>query len=110
MPWLLAVVTILVLGGAGAAWYLWPRWQPSPSKAKEPPAEAAAQDPVPPELRPYLAQAQSGDAKAMHMIALMYWNGLNVRQDRAKGLAWYRKAAAAGSTAAQETLKSIDGK
>jgi TPR repeat protein len=45
----------------------------------------------------------------MHMIAVMYWNGLNVRQDRVKGLEWYRKAAAAGSTAAQATLKSIEG-
>jgi hypothetical protein len=107
-PWLIAGAAILLLVGGGGAWYLWPRLQGGGTAAR--PAEAPAPEPVPPELRPYLAQAQGGDAKAMHMIALMYWNGLNVRQDRVKGLEWYRKAAAAGSTAAREALKTIEGK
>ncbi len=106
VPWLIAGAAVLLLAGGGGAWYLWSRGGAAATK----PAEAPAPEPVPPELRPYLAQAQGGDAKAMHMIALMYWNGLNVRQDRTKGLEWYRKAAAAGSTAAQETLKTIEGK
>ncbi len=107
-PWLLGGAAVLLLAAGAGAWYLWPRLKGSVTATK--PTEAPAPEPVPPELRPYLAQAQGGDAKAMHMIALMYWNGLNVRQDRVKGLEWYRKAAAAGSTAAREALKTIEGK
>ena len=44
------------------------------------------------------------------MVALMYWNGLNVKQDRVKGLGWYRKAVAAGDKAAQQELSVIEGK
>lgn len=107
LPWLLGGAAVLLLGGGTAAWFLWPRLA---SIARKPAEPALVQETIPPELRPYLAQAQGGDAKAMHMIAVMYWNGLNVRQDRIKGLEWYRKAAAAGSTAAQEALKTIEGK
>jgi TPR repeat protein len=94
------VLAVLVLGAAGVWIY---RARPVAAPAAGP--GSSAPETVPPELRPYLDQAKLGDAKAMHMIALMYWNGLNVRQDRVKGLEWYRKAAAAGSTAAQQFLK-----
>lgn len=93
----------LAVGGGVAYWLL------RPVATDEAGPAQAAEEPVPPELRAYMAQAKAGDAKAMHMIALMYWNGLNIRQDRAKGLIWYHKAAEAGSTAARETLKTIEG-
>ena len=94
------VLAILVLGTAGVWIY---RTRPAAAPAAGP--GSSAPEAVPSELRPYLDQAKLGDAKAMHMIALMYWNGLNVRQDRVRGLEWYRKAATAGSTAAQQFLK-----
>jgi hypothetical protein len=95
----------VVLGGGTAAWFLWPKLRPA-ADSSVPSKQASSQpETVPPELRTYMEQAKGGDAKAMHMMAVMYWNGLNVRQDRVKGLEWYRKAAAAGSTAAQQFLK-----
>lgn len=108
-PWLWPAVGIALLAAWAAIWLL---WRDPGERAEEVPPQAASASaaPVPPELRPYMDQAKSGDPKAMHMIALMYWNGLNVRQDRVKGLDWYRKAAAAGSSAAKETLKTIEGK
>jgi hypothetical protein len=109
--WAGVVLCLLAAGGGAAYWFLRPEpedgvvndvlLQPAP----EPVAET-----VPPEIRPYMDQARGGDARAMHMIALMYWNGLNVRQDRAKGLEWYKKAAAAGDAAAQKELAVIEGK
>jgi hypothetical protein len=105
-------LTLGVIIAAGGITY-WLRH----SRAAEPPATNVAlplaqtnPEAVPPEVRSYLDQAKGGDGKAMHMIALMYWNGLNVRQDRVKGLEWYRKAAAAGDKAAQKELAVIEGK
>jgi hypothetical protein len=103
----LGVLLLLITGGA-AYGFLRPTSETreeNTSTQTSTGANAATPESVPPELRPYMDQAKAGDAKAMHMIALMYWNGLNVRQDRVKGLAWYHKAAAAGSTAAQQFLK-----
>jgi TPR repeat protein len=45
----------------------------------------------------------------MHMLAVMYYNGLNLPKDREKGLYWYRKAAAQGSDAARAELSAIEG-
>jgi TPR repeat protein len=36
----------------------------------------------------------------MRMLGVMYYYGLNVPQDREKGLYWYRQAAAKGSDVA----------
>jgi hypothetical protein len=107
MRWVALAAFLCLAAAGGIAWYVWPSISAAMAKptAKDGSSSAAAAEAVPPELRPYLDAAKAGDAKAMHMIALMYWNGLNVRQDRVKGLDWYRKAAAAGSTAAQQFLK-----
>lgn len=104
--WLVLGACLLVLAGAGTYWAL----RPAPPQDPMAAAEADLAGAAPPELRPYLDQAAKGDGKAMHMIALMYWNGLNVKQDRVKGLAWYRKAVAAGDQAAQQELSVIEGK
>ena len=71
-------------------------------------AEPAAE--VPPALRSYLEKAEKGDAAAMRMLGVMYYNGLNVPKNEAEGLKWYRKAADAGSAAAQKELKALEGK
>lgn len=57
----------------------------------------------------YLQQAKAGDAHAMRMLGVMYYYGLNVPQDREKGLQWYRKAAEKGSDAARLELAKIEG-
>ena len=110
--WVGAGIVVLLLAAGGTTWYLWPQPQAGSAEAlsEAPPGAPASNEAVPPELRAYMEQARGGDAKAMHMMALMYWNGLNVRQDRPKGLDWYRKAAAAGDQAAQKELHVIEGK
>jgi len=45
----------------------------------------------------------------MRMLGVMYYYGLNVPQDREKGLQWYRKAAEKGSDAARLELAKIEG-
>jgi hypothetical protein len=57
----------------------------------------------------YFEQAKKGDANAMRMLGVMYYYGLNVPQDREKGLYWYRQAAAKGSEAARSELNKIEG-
>lgn len=74
----------------------------------EGPAKAAEE--VPPGAQAYLEQAQAGDAHAMRMLGVMYYYGLNVPQDREKGLLWYRKAAERGSEAAKAELSKLEGK
>ena len=110
--WLgLGAGVLLVLGAA--TWFLWPKNESQAMESSEEPAKVSTQtapEAVPPELRTYMDQAKAGNAWAMNMIAVMYWNGLNVSQDRVKGMEWYRKAAAAGSTAAQQFLKDNGGK
>lgn len=59
-------------------------------------------------LQDYLDQAKAGDAYAMRMLGVMYYNGLNVPQDREKGLFWYRKAAEKSDVARLE-LASLEG-
>ena len=109
--WLGLAACLLLLAGLAIYWAMRPG-TPGDVNTEAPLEETnrPASEPVPPELRPYMDQAAKGDAKAMHMIALMYWNGLNVQQDRAKGLAWYRKSAAAGDKGAQKELSVIEGK
>ena len=45
----------------------------------------------------------------MRMLGVMYYYGLNVPQDREKGLYWYRKAVEKGSDAARSELSKIEG-
>jgi hypothetical protein len=68
----------------------------------EPPAPE-----IPPALRSYLDKAEKGDPAAMRMLGVMYYNGLNVPRNEREGLKWYRRAADAGSKAAQKELKQM---
>jgi TPR repeat protein len=65
---------------------------------------------VPPAARDYLEQARAGDVYAMRILGAYYYYGLNVPQDREKGLYWYRKAAEKGSDAARLELSKIEGR
>lgn len=104
--WMLA----LVLGGvavlAGLVLLL-----SSPGQAVHPvkAAAAAPEAEIPGPARAYLDQAKAGDANAMRMLGAMYYYGLDVPPDRAKGLYWYRKAAEAGSEVARTELSRLEG-
>lgn len=101
MPWILGVA--LLLGVAGVGGYLY--WTRTP--VPETPALHPAEEKVPPGVQIYLDQAKAGDPHAMRMLGVMYYYGLNVPQDREKGLAWYRRAADKGSSAAREDLAKL---
>ena len=73
------------------------------------PVAAASEAEVTGSARAYLDQAKAGDAHAMRMLGAMYYYGLDVTPDRAKGLYWYRKAAEAGSEVAQAELSRLEG-
>ena len=81
--------------------------EPSASPTER--AEPAAPE-IPPAIRPYVEKADKGDAAAMRMLGVMYYNGLNVPRNEQEGLKWYRKAAEAGSKAAAKELKALEGR
>jgi hypothetical protein len=96
--WFFGILAVLILGGSLAYYFLTP--------SGDTPA-AAAGDGAPAEVRPYLDRAAQGDSSAMRMLGTMYYNGLNVPQDRREGVKWYRKAAAAGNVAAKRDLEQL---
>lgn len=99
----LALGALALLGAA--IYFLFSRGTtvPSPAAPASPVAEVD-----PPGAQAYLEQAKAGDANAMRMLGVMYYYGLNVPQDREKGLGWYRKAAEKGSEAARAELAKLD--
>lgn len=105
-PWtwklLLGFGGILALGGA--ALLLSSR---GPEIGVPKPQGGAPAVEAPDAIRAYLDQAQAGDVHAMRMLGVMYYYGLNVPQDREKGLRWYRQAAEKGSDAAREDLSRL---
>lgn len=99
---ILGFAGLLALGGA--AILLSSR---SPELRVTKPQDAAPGSEAPDALRAYLDQAKAGDVHAMRMLGVMYYYGLNVPQDREKGLHWYRQAAEKGSDAAREELTRL---
>ena len=100
-----AVVAVAILG-IGGYFAFFRSAAPSAPGAPIPVAKAER---LPPGVQPYLDQARAGDADAMRMLGVMYYYGLNVPQDRDKGLYWYRQAAAKGSAAARDELAKLQG-
>jgi hypothetical protein len=103
-----------VIGGVAAAGvalgvWIWSAREPVPTQEV-----VALQAPVPsseslsPEVKALVKEAEGGNVHAMRTLALWYYYGLNVPKDRVKGLDWYRKAAAAGSSAARQELAQIE--
>lgn len=82
---------------------------PQSAVAAGPVAPPVAVESVPAGAQAYFEQAKKGDANAMRMLGVMYYYGLNVPQDREKGIYWYRKAAEKGSEAARSELSKIEG-
>ena len=105
-PWKLPLaLLLLVLAGGGGATYLYLNRAPV---HKAVPTRAETPEAVPEGARVYLDQAKAGDANAMRMLGAMFYNGLNVPQDREKGLYWYRQAAEKGSKAAKAELAQLE--
>ena len=98
----------LLLGGAallgGVAYLVFGRGAAGAPAAPQ----ATAPETVHPGAQAYLDQARAGDAHAMRMLGVMYYYGLNVPQDREKGLHWYREAAGRGSEAARAELEKLE--
>jgi TPR repeat protein len=97
--WIIGAIAVLILAGAAVSYLRGP--------GSGAPSSHAAPD-IPPSLRPYYDRAQDGDASAMRMLGTMYYNGLNVPQNSREGIRWFRKAAAAGSVAAQKDLEQLN--
>lgn len=111
-PWKMlgGIAALAVALGVGGMLFLKPS-KSSPVEASPAAQPTAAVEPtaeeVAPALRGPLAKAQGGDAKAMHLLGTMYYNGLNCPQNREEGLKWLRKAAEAGNKAAKSDLERM---
>ncbi len=66
--------------------------------------------PVAADMQGTLAQAKAGDSKAMHMLGVSFYYGLNVPQNKAEGLRWMRKAAEAGNEKAKSDLRQMESR
>ena len=64
--------------------------------------------PVPGGMQSTLAQAKAGDSKAMHMLGVSFYYGLNVPQNKEEGLRWMRKAAETGNEKAKSDLRQME--
>ena len=98
---------VVLLAGAGLVYF-----RRSAAQPVTPPVTAGPESPAPGSLPPVvlatLERANAGDVHAMRELGAWYYNGLMVPRDREKGLAWYRKAAAAGSKAARSELSTLE--
>ena len=103
VPVAVAALAVLGLGGYFAF------FRGTPPAAPGAPSPGTPAEILPPGVQPYLDQARAGDPDAMRMLGVMYYYGLNVPQDRDKGLYWYRQAAAKGSAAARDELAKLQG-
>lgn len=104
----LALGALVVLGAA--IYLVFSRGPATPSPGQPVSQPAVAKGELPPAVQGYLDQAKAGDAHAMRMLGVMYTYGLDVPQDREKGLYWYRQAAEKGSDAARAELQRLEGK
>lgn len=105
LPWILGgAAGLLCLAAAGMLW-LRPDWLGAPRAT--PPLDPPAEE-VPVVLRPYLAQAQTGDTRAMRMLGARYTYGLDVPRDPLLGRRWYQKAADAGDATAKAELAQLN--
>ncbi len=107
--WIPAAISILVLviGGIYFAFFRPSLKIASPlGNALDQTAEPSL--PVPASMQGTLAQAKAGDSKAMHMLGVSFYYGLNVPQNKAEGLRWMRKASGAGNEKARSDLRQME--
>lgn len=72
-----------------------------PSAAQRSVAEIKARNP---DMQSLIARAQAGDATAQFELGRRYEDGKGVRQDNAKAVEWFRKAAEQGNSQGQNSL------
>ena len=60
-------------------------------------------------FRSWLSIAEQGDAKAQHLLGLMYNEGKGVPQDYKEAVKWWRVAAEQGDEYAQRNLETMHG-
>ncbi len=107
--WIPVALGVLVLGGIGG-YFAFSRTSSNPRRPV-PKTESALAEPslsVPPDMQGTLAKAKAGDGKSMHMLGVSFFYGLNVPQNKAEGLRWMRKAAAAGNDKAKSDLRQME--
>ncbi|MBI3132814.1 MAG: SEL1-like repeat protein [Acidobacteria bacterium] len=106
LPW---VIGGLAAAAVTAGVWIWSTRSTGPTQEVVTlPSPPAAMETLTPEVRALVKEADGGNVHAMRTLALWYYYGLNVSKDREKGLEWYRKAAAAGSSAARQELAQIE--
>lgn len=106
VPWL---VGGLAAAAVATGVWVWSSRDPGPTQevvALQGPVQPS--EPLPPEVKALVKEAEGGNVHAMRTLALWYYYGLNVPRDRVRGLDWYRKAAAAGSSVARQELAQIE--
>jgi hypothetical protein len=100
-------ILLLVIGGIYFAFFKTSLKTISPIVAS-PNQTAEPSLPVPPKMQADLAKARAGDAKAMHMLGVSFFYGLDVQQNKTEGLRWMRKAALAGNEKAKSDLRQME--
>lgn len=106
LPWTLGGVAA---AGVAAGVWIWSTREPvAAQEVVALQAPVAALESLSPEVKALVKEAEGGNVHAMRTLALWYYYGLNVPKDRVRGLEWYRKAAAAGSSAARQELAQIE--
>ena len=60
-------------------------------------------------MRWYRLSADHGYASAQNNLAVCYFYGRGVTQDKQEAMKWYRKAAGQGNVAAQYALRRLEG-
>ncbi len=115
--WAGVIAGIAVVGGGVWAWNMgWLGGKPKPKtpagegpgSPTPPKVEADEGANLPEQMRPAYEKALAGDPNAMRFLGVCYVNGLGVPANRTEGLKWYRRAAAAGSAAAQRDLQALE--
>ncbi|MBK8725160.1 MAG: SEL1-like repeat protein [Holophagaceae bacterium] len=118
----LGVSGVILLGFAALLLYMWKPGlfggkgsSPGPDAGdaarpavKAPPPSGDEGANIPEAMRPAYEKALAGDPNAMRYLGVCFVNGLGVPADRTEGLKWYRRAAAAGSAAAQRDLQALE--
>jgi len=60
-----------------------------------------------PAIRLFRPLAEQGNAKAQHLIGLMYHKGEGVARNKVRAFAWFSMAAARGDSQAKEELREV---
>jgi len=60
-----------------------------------------------PAMTVFRAMAQQGNAKAQHVLGVMYHRGQGVKRNPVRAFVWFSRAAASGDAAAKSDLREV---